>query len=429
MTQTYDIKIDPKVFNKAYIPYLEDMTPLQISYGGSSSGKSVFFVAQRTIYDMMKGGRNYLVTRQVARTIRNSVYNEILKIISDWGVGDLFSVNKSDMVITCSNGYQILFCGLDDVDKLKSITPMKGVITDVVIEEGTETEKASIKQLEKRLRGGSENTPKRMTMLFNPILQTHWIYKDYFESIAWADTQTEYRSDTVVILKTTYKDNKFLTAQDIARLENETDSYFYNVYTLGNWGVLGHVIFTNWKVADLSDPSDPYYLPVEQRTNRKNGLDFGFSSDPAALGVSHYNKTHKTIYVYDELYETGLTNDLLAIEVMRKIGSDRLVCDSAEPKSIVELQKYGVNAVGAKKGKDSVNFGIDWLKQQTIIVDKRCINARNELQTYKYKEDAGGNALKDPVDKNNHFIDGGLRYAYEDEMVGFSPSKVVAFAG
>jgi phage terminase large subunit len=192
-------------------------------------------------------------------------------------------------------------------------------------------------------------------------------------------------------------------------LENETDPYYHSVYTLGNWGVLGDVIFTNWRVEDLSGMHDQF-------TNRRNGLDFGFSSDPAAAAVSHYDTKHKTIYVYKELYETGLTNDILAVRIKEMIGDERIICDSAEPKSIQELRNLKVNAVGAKKGKDSVNFGIDWLKRQTIIVDKSCINMQNELSQYHWKKDAGGNSTDTPVDKNNNLIDGGLRYAYEGDM-------------
>ncbi|WP_460993994.1 terminase large subunit, partial [Staphylococcus aureus] len=107
----------------------------------------------------------------------------------------------------------------------------------------------------------------------------------------------------------------------------------------------------------------------DQFTNVRAGLDFGFSSDPAALPLSHYDSTRKTIYIYKELYETGLTNDILA-ERVKEITDSRVTCDSAEPKSIQELNNNGVHAAGARKGKDSVNFGIDWLKQQTIVVDK-----------------------------------------------------------
>ena len=403
-----EIDIHEEVFNNVYIPYLQDATPLQIFYGGSASGKSVF-LAQRVVWDLLNGGRNYLVCRQVGRTVRGSVSMEIGKVINGWGLQSLFDINKTDGTITAVNGYQCVFSGLDDTEKLKSITPAKGVITDVWVEEATETELKSLKQLEKRLRGGSEDITKRLILTFNPILQSHWIYQTYFNTIAWADDQTEYHDDEITILKTTYKDNRFLTKQDVQRLENEKDAYYYEVYTLGNWGLLGDVIFTNWRVEDLSGMLDQF-------TDHRNGLDFGFSSDPAALWVAHYDRKNSTIYVYDEFYERGLTNDILAEEIKERIQEDYVVCDSAEPKSIQELKNAGVNARGARKGKDSVNFGIQWLQQQTIVCDTRCINTRSELSTYHWKQDKDGNALRIPCGKNDHLIDAG-RYAHEDDML------------
>lgn len=404
-----EVEIHSEVFNRAYLPYLQCVTPLQILFGGSSSGKSVF-ETERCVFDILNGGRNYLVCRQVGRTLRGSVFTEVCKTITRWSVGDLFDINKSDMVITCHNDYQIIFTGLDDVEKLKSITPKQGVITDIWVEEATETEEGSLKQLEKRLRGGSENIPKRITLTFNPILQSHWIYRTYFSGFAWADDQKYYSTPDIAILKTTYKDNKFLTKQDIARLENEKDKYYYDVYTLGNWGVLGDVIFTNWRVEDLSGMRDQF-------TNHRHGLDFGFSSDPAALVLSHYDDKRKTIYIYDELYERGLTNDLLAAEIKTKVTNAYITCDSSEPKSVQELVNEGISARGARKGKDSINFGIQWLQQQSIVIDSRCINARNEISTYHWKQDKDGNAIRQPSDKNNHLIDA-LRYAYEDDSGG-----------
>jgi phage terminase large subunit len=317
------------------------------------------------------------------------------------------------MSITCNNGYQILFAGLDNPLSLQGVKPKKGVITDLWVDEATEIERDDLKILSKRLRGGDDATRKRKIFSFNPIMKNHWIYDEYFSTIGWADKQTEYQTPELSILKTWYVHNKFMTEQDIESLLNEKDEYYKNVYAFGEWGVLGDVIFTNWRVEDLSE-----MLPEAQRTNRRNGLDFGFSKDPAAVGVSHYDKTRRIIYFYKELYETGLTNDILAERVKDMIGSDTIICDSAEPKSIAELNNHGVNAIGARKGKDSVNFGIDWLKQQTIIVDKSCVNLQNELSQYHWKKDAGGNSLKIPVDKNNHLIDGGLRYAYEGDMSG-----------
>lgn len=400
------VEIDREIFNPVYLPHLTNTARTQIFYGGSGSGKSVF-LAQRCVFDMLGGGRNYLICRQVGRTIRGSVFTEVCKVIYEWGVGGLFAINKSDMLITCSNGYQIIFAGLDDIEKLKSLTPAKGALTDIWIEEATEAERNAVKQLYKRQRGGDPNVPKRLTMSFNPILQTHWIYTEHFSKIAWTDNQTEYRADNLSIQKTWYIHNKFLTPDDIADLENETDPYFRTVYTFGGWGVLGHTIFTNWSVQDLSELADQF-------TNRRNGLDFGFSSDPAALSRSHYDRGKKTIYIFDELYEAKLTNDILADRLKPVIGSDDLICDSAEPKSIAELQRYGINARGARKGKDSVLFGIQWLQQQTIVIDAKCVNAKNEFAQYHWKEDAAGNAIRQPVDKNNHIIDA-TRYAYEDD--------------
>lgn len=404
--QKIRLKISSKIFNEVYIPYLKYNTPTQIYYGGSSSGKSVF-LAQRTVLDLMKGGRNYLVVRNVAKTIRGSVYNEITKAISDMKLDSFFTVLKSELTITCTNGYQILFCGLDDPEKIKSITPAKGVITDIWVEEATEIEYNAYKQLTKRLRGRSK-AAKRFTMSFNPILKDHWIYDEFFSGV-WEDDKTWYRDEGLSILKTTYKDNRFLTQQDIDALENETDQYYYQVYTLGNWGILGAVIFKNWKVEDLS-----WLKPIADK--HRNGLDFGFAEDPAGLTHTHYDRKKKTIYILDELYMTGLTNDVLANEVTKIIGGQLLVCDSAEPKSIKELRQYGVNAIGAKKGKDSVNHGIQWLQQQTIIVDVKCQNHKNELMKYKWKEDKNGNVLSVPIDKDNHLLDA-LRYAYEDEFI------------
>lgn len=283
-----NVKIDKNVFNEIYLPHLNDETRTQIFFGGSSSGKSVAIVGQRTICDILKGDRNYLVVRNVGRTSRTSTFNEIRKIIIGWKLEDYFKVNKADMVITCINGSQILFQGLDDVEKIKSITPEKGVITDILVEEATETAENDIKQLEKRLRGKSK-VKKRITLIFNPILKTHWIFKKYFSG-RFFDNDTSYNDGDISILKTTYKDNRFLEQDDIDALENETDEYFRDVYTLGKWGTLGDVIFKNWKVEDLKDR-------INQFDNIRNGLDFGYSSHPMAYNRCHYD-TKKNGFIF-----------------------------------------------------------------------------------------------------------------------------------
>jgi len=399
-----EIKISKEVFNEAYIPYLESNIRTQIFFGGSSAGKSVF-ISQRCVIDLLENNRNYLVIRNTANTLRTSVFNEIRKVILLFNLEKLFKINKTEMTITCITGYQILFRGLDDAEKLKSIIPEKGVITDILIEEATETKRDDVKQLYKRLRGKSK-VLKRVTLCFNPIFRTHWIFKEYFKN--WIEGETEYHDDRLSILKTTYKDNlRFLEQDDIDELESEQDPYYREVYTLGNWGILGDLIFTNWKIEDLSGIKNSFGTYY-------NGLDFGFSNDPSAAGRQAIKG--KKLYILQELlYEKGLTNDSIAGKLKPAIGKEYIRCDSAEPKSIAELRGYGIEALAAKKGPGSVNFGIQYVKQFEIIIDRQCQNAINEIQLYQWKKDKDGEVINVPVDKNNHFMDE-IRYALNDRI-------------
>lgn len=389
--------------NDAYIPYLNDTTRTQIFFGGSSSGKS-FFLAQRVVMDVLKG-HNYLIVRNVANTIKRSVYNQIVKTIIDFNLSEVFQMSKSEMVITCKrNNRQILFGGLDDPEKLKSITPIDGVITDIWIEEATETAREAYKQLTKRLRGATpDGIGKRIIFSFNPILQTHWIYQEFFWN--WDDSKNLYKSDDLLILKTTYKDNKFLTDEDIYALEHETDPYFYNVYTLGNWGVLGKVIFKNWRTEDLSDV-------IPSFDNIYNGIDFGVT-DPNAFIRVHVNEGQKQIFVFNEYKKSNTLIDELAEELNNRISKDEfIVGDPQGAQAIFELNNRGITVIPAKKGPNSINDGISWLKEYEIIIDIHCQEFKNEIQSYHWQEDKLGNALPKPVDKDNHLIDA-LRYATE----------------
>lgn len=393
------------VMNDAYIPYLHADEKTQIFYGGSSSGKS-FFLAQRVIIDVING-RNYLIVRNVGATIRHSVFNQLRKTIISMGLKELFHISGNLIITYKPTGKQILFSGLDDVEKLKSITPQVGVLTDIWIEEATEVAYPAYKQLTKRLRGITDSEvqmKKRITFSFNPVMKTHWIYNEFFND--WVDNKTVLRKEELLIVKTTYKDNNFLTDDDIYSLENEKDVYFREVYTYGNWGVLSKVIFKNWEVRDLSED-----IPKYDRIY--NGLDFGFSQDPNALIRVHVDQKKKEIYVFDELYRCEMHDDELAEEVKKRIGTQYIICDSAEPKSIADLNRRGVKALPAIKGPDSINYGIRFLQGYKIIVDVRCQNFKNEIQSYHWAEDKFGNALRKPVDEMNHLIDA-LRYATEE---------------
>ena len=398
------------------MPYLDKPHFVQIFFGGSSSGKS-YFIAQKIVLDNL-AGVNWLCCRNVASTIAKSTFNEVKKAISNMGLWKYYHINNSNMIITCLlNNKQILFIGLDDEEKVKSITPIDGVLERIFVEEATEIKYSAYKQLTKRLRGKSDKS-KHIIMAFNPILKSHWIYQQFFNE--WVDDKNSYenmhygKTDTkngisLCILKTTFKDNIFLTADDRELLENESDPYYYNVYSLGNWGILGHIIFTNWCVEDLSEK-------IPQFDRIYCGLDFGYSSDPNALIKVHLDKKRKLIYVFDEWYQAGMNDDELLALCREKVGNEYVTCDNAENKTIDFLANNGIRAVPTVKGSDSVNRGIRWLQGYKIIIDVRCQNCKNEIEQYHWQEDKYGNAMAKAVDANNHLIDA-LRYALCDEIL------------
>jgi len=388
--------------NKAYRPHLENQHRYQIYFGGAGSGKSVF-LATRCVLDAL-AGRNTLIVRQVARTLKSSCWNEVLKAVDRLGLRRFFAVSKTDHTLTArNNGAQILFAGLDDAEKIKSLTPRRGVLTDVWMEEATECAYADFKQLDKRLRGPSRHV-KRLTLSFNPVSRDHWIYKEFFS--IWQDRRNYAESPQVSILKTTYKDNRFLSPDDRRALEEEKDPYFYQVYTLGNWGVLAPVIFTNWRVEALPEP-----VPGETRL----GLDFGFAADPFGFLLLRYERKARRIWVMEEKLEKGLTNMDLAALLRPYAAFGSIACDSAEPKSIQELLSLGLPVHPVRKGPDSIQHGIQWLRQQEIILSPACPGLRAELAAYQWQRDKDGAVLPRPRDRDNHLIDA-LRYALEGDM-------------
>jgi phage terminase large subunit len=402
------IHIDPAIFNEIfYREIFNDQNRFQIVFGGSSSGKSVS-IAQRVVIDLLAGSRNYLCIRNTANTLRGSCFAEVSKIITSWELKKFFKIRESDMEIECVNKYSANFRGLDDVEKLKSFTPPFGVLTDIWIEEATETAEMDLLQLDKRLRGITDgNKTKRIILSFNPILKSHWIFKRFFNG--WSDYVNLRRDDSVTILKTTYRDNKFLAADDIKSLENTTDPYMRDVYRDGKWGVLGGAIFPKMRVMDIL--SDAVFQTFDIL---RYGMDFGYSNDPTAFNSMYYHRATKRLYIFREWNAHGCTNDQIA-EVIKPLvnGSGSVVCDSAEPKSIAELNNHGLPARGAQKGKDSVVHGIQWLQQQEIIIDERCQNTINDFSGYHWKKDKSGVSINIPSDEFSHHCDA-VRYACED---------------
>ncbi len=234
-----NINISKKVFNKAFIHLLDCIKRYLVLYGGAGSGKS-FFVVERYIYKCLKSKMfNLLVVRATGKSNRDSTFALFKQVISKWKLSKYFKINESDLRIKCLlNGNEIIFSGLDDVEKLKSVTFSKGELTDVWIEEASEILEADFNQLDVRLRG--KGTKKQIVISFNPIDINHWLKKRFFDRT----------DDNIEIFHSTYKDNDFLDEDYKKLLESykDTDEYYYNVYCLGQWGVLGKTVFDARKI-------------------------------------------------------------------------------------------------------------------------------------------------------------------------------------
>jgi len=379
--------------NKRYRKLLNNNTWETLIFGGSSAGKSFFIFSQYLFVKIFKGGHNFLILRKVQRTNKDTTFEQVRQGL-DLLPGKLasqFLINKSEMKITAPNGYQIIFRGLDNIDKLKGIKPRRGVITDVVLEEVSETSRDDIKKLKKRIRGLSR-VPKTFTYLSNPVSALHWLKTDICDRVGFNIEDKFYQDEYLTIMHVTYKDNqRFLGKEEVRELENEDNPYYRDVYTDGKWGVLGDVCFTNWITDDLSELENPHY----------HGLDFG-DTHPSAYVKLWVSEREKRIYVKRGYYRGKMDFD----ELVKPLPKDEVVyCDSAEPRTIRTIKKMGVNgARGANKPKGHMTHAIRFLQGYTIVVDKDFVELQNELSLLQWKEDKDGNRIDEPVDKNDHAI-------------------------
>jgi phage terminase large subunit len=304
-------------------------------------------------------------------------------------------VNLSTYTITLPNDSVLLFKGLDDSEKIKSITD----ITDIWTEEATELTEDEFTQLDLRLRANAGGL--QMFISFNPVSKVNWVYSKWFAP------EAEYTNTT--ILHTTYKHNRFLPKEYIQALEEKqkTNYTFYKIYALGEFCTLTKLVYTNWR-AEIFD-----YTRI--KGDLLVGLDFGFINDTSALVASILNEEAKTIHIFKAWGDTGKTNEELA-EVIKAMGFSKsiIIADSAEPKSIVEIKRQGISRIReSKKGKDSIIHGIQKLQNYTIIVHSDLVEVITEFENYSWKKDkATGLYVNVPVDMFNHYLDA-LRYSLQ----------------
>jgi phage terminase large subunit len=351
--------------------------------GGSGSGKS-YAVADYIILSICQGHHRWIVTRKYATTIRQSVYMLIMRRIIEMGLFDQFKVNKSEMYIEGPHASSIIFVGLDDVNKLKSLWNP----TDAFMEEADQCTQDDFEEVDRRIR--TIGSKPKIILAFNPTSIYSWLKKYFYD-----DCKIE--KENVLIKNTTYKDNKYLNPDYYMTLDRlqETNPGAYRVYALGEWGVTEGVVFDNWQSAEI--PTGAKCIGY--------GLDFGFSSDPAVL-VGVY-ETDDARYYDEVVYRTGLTNPDLS-GLMKECGIEQyaeIIADSAEPKSIEELHRMGWNVKPCVKGPDSIRFGINAMKTKKIFITPRSSNLHREFSSYSWKQDKNGNWLPEPIDMFNHGID------------------------
>ena len=385
------LNIKKQAFNEIYFPHLLDYSKrYEVYYGGAGSGKSVF-VAQKLLVKALKSTRKVLVIRKVGTTLKDSVFQLIVDILKKWKIYQYCKVNLSTYTITLPNNSVFLFKGMDDSEKIKSITD----ITDIWCEEATELVEDDYTQLDLRLRAAAGDL--QLICSFNPISKVNWVYKKWFTPEAVINENT-------MILKTTYRDNRFLPPEYIEALEEKITSNptYYKIYALGDFVSLDKLVFQNYKVEEFNHADIKGQLLV--------GLDFGFINDISALTASILDEDNKKIYVFNEWGDTNKTNDEIAkIIVSLGFGKSVIVADCAEKKSI-----EGVNRIVAcSKGPDSIVHGIQKLQQYEIIVHPRCEGLITEFENYSWQKDKQtGEYINKPIDSFNHYIDA-LRYSIQ----------------
>jgi phage terminase large subunit len=398
----------PEVVGKGYGIFWKWRGRYRVCKGSRASKKSKT-TALWYITNLMKyPDANLLVVRKVFRTLKDSCFTELKWAINRLGVQNHWEIKESPLEMTYKpTGQKIYFRGLDDPLKVTSITVEHGYLCWMWVEEAYEIgNEDDFNMLDESIRGAIPQETglfKQITLTFNPWNEHHWIKKRFFDN----------PDDETLAMTTNYLCNEWLDEADrkvfeTMRLNNPRR---YRVAGLGDWGIVDGLIFENWeeKAFDIDK--------VRRLASVKSafGLDFGYTNDPSALFCGLVDESAKTLWVFDEMYKYGMSNERIASEVTTMgYRKERIRAESAEPKSIDRLRELGLSRIQkADKGKDSVNAGIDFLQDYHIIVHPRCVNFITEISNYTWDTDIKtGKRLNKPIDDFNHLMDA-MRYAVE----------------
>ncbi len=386
----------PEVIGKGYGTYWNYKGRYRVVKGSRASKKSTT-TALNMIYRIMTyPNANGLVIRKVFRTIKDSCFSQLKWAIHRLKVDKYWKATNSPLELTyLPTGQKILFRGLDDPLKVTSVAVDKGSLCFLWIEEAYEImNEDDFNMLDESIRGQvPDGLFKQITLTLNPWNDRHWIKKRFF------DTEDK----DILAITTNYKCNEWLDESDLKVFETMKihNPKRYRVAGLGEWGVVDGLVYENVR-EDRFNKEDV----IKNNPNIKPvfGLDFGYTNDPTALFCGLLDLENYKIYVFDELYEKGLSNKNIYKEI-EKMGyrKERIIADSAEPKSIDELKDLGLYRISpAKKGKDSILNGVQFIQNFEIIVHPRCVNFMTEITNYQWAKDKFDKSINKPIDDFNH---------------------------
>lgn len=397
------------LIGKGYKEFWNSKKRFRVIKGSRASKKSVTAAYWIIINMMAYPESNALVLRRYERTLRDSCFAVLQWVINQLCVASCWKVTTSPLEMTyLPTGQKILFRGLDDPLKVTSITVKHGVLNYVWLEESYEVENEdTFNKIEMSIRGQMpKGYFKSFILTFNPWSEC-WLKKRFFDN----------PDDDTLAMTTTYTCNEWLDEADLKEFEKMrvNSPRRYRIEGLGDWGISEGLIYSNTERRDIKLQD----FVGQRGYNAFYGLDFGFT-DPTAFVGGFINFELKEIYILMELYEPGLTNQDTAERLKAKgIRHEIIKCDAAEPKSIEELRKAGINAKAAAKGPDSVKFGIQKLQNFKIIYSPDCVNFEHEIKNYCWAKDRQGKQTDSPDHEYSHLMDA-LRYA----IVDLKPSAI-----
>lgn len=374
--------------NPVYRPHLKKNTPIEIYFGSAGSGKSVF-VVQKILYRVLSNPlMTFLCLRKTKVSLSESVFKLFCDMIYSLGLSKCFKITSNPMKIKCVNGATIIFSGLDDVEKIKSV-----ICHSIWVEEATEITEGDFDQILLRPRGGKFF--KQVILSFNPVSASHWIKRRFFNS--------PQNPEDASILKSTYLDNKWIGKDYHRRMEmiRATNPEYYQIYALGEWGILQGAIFSPPKILTIDGIYD------ERRACF--GIDFGYNDPSTLVGCM---KNGGSLLMHEYIYESNLTTD----DFISKIKSLNLpfntvfYADCSRPDAIESMNRAGLLVKPSRKGPNSIIDGINLLKNYQLWITPESRHLMNEFINYKWDIDKDGKPLDKPKDEFNHAIDA-LRYA------------------